>query len=388
MGKSERLLSLDALRGVSIFLVLGRHLPMAANADAHNLGSGCLTIWQRGGWIGVDLFFVLSGFLVSGLLFREHQQTGGLNVSHFLVRRAFKIYPAFYMLLGCSVAALLLLQPRTMPWTAIFCEALFIQNYGPAIWNHTWSLAVEEHFYLLLALSLVCLRWWSRESNDPFRPLLMSFAVIAVVSLSFRLEFSWRVPFGIRSHLFPTHFRLDSLSFGAAISYLYHFRREWFTELLRGKANWLLILALVLLVPPFVLPLENSYFLPTLGLTCLYVAGGLMICAWLSKPLPGVFVVRGLAWIGYYSYSIYLWHCFVLRLLTIKFDLALNSGGLCTQFVVLYVSGSVLLGVVMAKLVELPFVSIRDRWFPSQTSCVPPTCREVSGQLVGTATTS
>ena len=336
----------------------------------------------------MDLFFVLSGFLVSGLLFREYQRTGGLDVGQFLVRRAFKIYPAFYVLLGFSVAALLLLQPRTLPWTAVFCEALFVQNYGPAIWGHTWSLAVEEHFYLLLALSLVFIKWRSRDSNDPFRPLLISFAGIAVGSLLLRLECTWRVPFAVKSHLFPTHLRLDALSFGAAISYLYHFHREWFTELLRGKANWLTMLALVVLIPPFVFPLENSHFLPTIGLTCLYVAGGLLICAWLTKPLPEVFLVRGLAWIGYFSYSIYLWHYFVVRLLAIKFALNLASGTLSWQFCVLYLSGSVLLGVIMAKLVELPCLAIRDRWFPSRTSPSQPTCRGSSGQLLSTPSTS
>jgi len=345
-------------------------------------------IWHRGGWIGVDLFFVLSGFLVSGLLFREYQRTGRLNVWHFLVRRAFKIYPAFYVLLGCSIASLALLQPRTLPWAAIFSEALFIQNYGPAIWEHTWSLAVEEHFYVLLALCLMYIQWRGKGGGDPFRPVFISFAAVAAVALFLRFECMWRVPFGVKTHLFPTHLRLDSLSFGVAISYLYNFRRESFIKFLRGKTNWLTVLALLLLVPPFVFPLETSFFLPTVGLTCLYAAGGLLICAWLIKPLPDLLLIRGLAWIGYFSYSIYLWHYFLVRLLEIKFGLNHAGGTLCWQFCALYFPGSVVFGVVMAKLVEFPFLAIRDRLFPARPPLVQSTCSASSEQLKTIPTTS
>jgi len=74
--------SLDMLRGVAVLLVLGRHMD----------GAG---IWSSAGWCGVDLFFVLSGFLISGLLFTEFKKTGTIDVKRFWIRRGFKIYPAF-----------------------------------------------------------------------------------------------------------------------------------------------------------------------------------------------------------------------------------------------------------------------------------------------------
>jgi peptidoglycan/LPS O-acetylase OafA/YrhL len=84
MRQSPRLPEIDFLRGIAIVLVLLHH---------HWL----FDLPQRVGWAGVDLFFVLSGFLVSGLLFAEYKQFGGIKPFHFLIRRGFKIYPLFYL---------------------------------------------------------------------------------------------------------------------------------------------------------------------------------------------------------------------------------------------------------------------------------------------------
>lgn len=78
---------LDLLRLVAILLVLGRHLLPGYENNTF------LSIWRTGGWVGVDLFFVLSGFLVSGLLFEEYKKRGSLDLKRFLIRRGFKIYP-------------------------------------------------------------------------------------------------------------------------------------------------------------------------------------------------------------------------------------------------------------------------------------------------------
>src|SRR5204862_6174289 len=152
---NRRLVQLDLLRCLAIVLVLGRHMvPCPSNTNAW-LGR-LTTIWQRGGWIGVDLFFVLSGFLVSGLLFREYQRHGSVNVSRFLVRRGFKIYPGFWVLLAVTVAFRIAVG-APVPQRQLMGEGLFVQNYMGGLWNNTWSLAVEEHFYLLLALITACL---------------------------------------------------------------------------------------------------------------------------------------------------------------------------------------------------------------------------------------
>ena len=106
---------------------------------------------QHGGWVGVDIFFVLSGFLVSGLLFREYQVHQSLRIGRFLVRRGLKIYPAFYLLILLTIW--LDLAPYDV--RKVLGEVFFLQSYYNlfgSIWTHTWTLAIEEHFYILLAL--------------------------------------------------------------------------------------------------------------------------------------------------------------------------------------------------------------------------------------------
>ena len=106
---NERLRSLDLLRGIAVVFVIGRHLELCPTYESGM--SPLLNVWQRGGWVGVDLFFVLSGFLVSGLLFREFTRSQSIQAGRFLLRRGLKIYPAFYCFLGLSLLMLSIGQP-------------------------------------------------------------------------------------------------------------------------------------------------------------------------------------------------------------------------------------------------------------------------------------
>src|SRR5688500_1239581 len=97
---APRLGALDLLRACAVLLVLGRYMLMPPAGAVPWPVLSCLHSWQRGGWIGVDFFFVLSGFLSSVLLFREHLNFGSIRYGHFLARRGFKISPAFYVMIG------------------------------------------------------------------------------------------------------------------------------------------------------------------------------------------------------------------------------------------------------------------------------------------------
>src|SRR5579859_7331652 len=119
----SRNFNLDVLRGVAILLVVCHHLGIPG--------------FRLGGWIGVDLFFVLSGFLISGLLFREWKTQGTVNLARFYIRRGLKIYPAFYALLAATLVVNAVLpgvpsQPVTIH--SVLAEAIFVQNYFPGIW--------------------------------------------------------------------------------------------------------------------------------------------------------------------------------------------------------------------------------------------------------------
>src|SRR5205814_1907553 len=221
---THRNLQLDFLRGVAILLVILRH-----TALFHIPG------WEASlvqfGWAGVDLFFVLSGFLISGLLFSEYRQNGMIRFARFAVRRALKIYPAFYFLVLLTVLAGIAFHTSDAVLRPLLHDVFFIQSYIPGTYGHFWSLSVEEHFYILL-------------------PVLLYF---------------------------------------------------------------IFILAGVFLISPGFLLTQETPWMYTYGFTVLYLGFGAILIGMLSAPMelmPRVLQVflRPFAFIGGFSYSIYLWH--------------------------------------------------------------------------------
>jgi len=134
-----RLSRVDVLRAIAVLLVMVHHLA-APPASAPRWAADLIAFAQNPSWVGVDLFFVLSGFLVSGLLFRERQLHRDLRCGHFLVRRGLKIYPSFYLFL--FVTFYFGTYPHRAPTPHdLLVHGLFLQNYAawmPGVWAHTW----------------------------------------------------------------------------------------------------------------------------------------------------------------------------------------------------------------------------------------------------------
>ena len=205
---------LDMLRGIAILLVLGRHVHY-------------LQFWHGIGWSGVDLFFVLSGFLISGLLFSEYKNTGRINVKRFWIRRAFKIYPPFYGLILLTVVYFLIWY-KTVP-RALLGDIFFVQNYVPGVWGHGWSLAVEEHFYIALPLLLMLMIRFSKDKENPFRRIPLISICLTILCLYLRVSASHRTVEWERL-AFPTHLRVDALFAGVALGYFNHFDSKAFRQ--------------------------------------------------------------------------------------------------------------------------------------------------------------
>ncbi len=366
----NRLLFLDVLRACAVLLVLGRHLPplVPAAGVSDGLWLDVLRVWWRGGWIGVDLFFVLSGFLVSGLLLREFEQHGRLRIGHFLMRRGLKIYPAFYLMIGLT--AVLRLHQGSLDGKALICELLFVQNYGPALWNHTWSLAVEEHFYLLLALLFLALTHGRSRPREAFAALPRLTLWVATFCLALRITYGLLLDYSDRTHLYATVLRLDALMFGVLLSTWFHLHREAFQRFCSRHRRWLFFWGVAFLVPPFVWQLEETPFVYTVGLTLLYLGSGMLLCSRLVPasahtrlvPVLAARAVAALAWIGTYSYSIYLWHMPVRHALD-----GLYQDGVSPLNLSLYLAAAIATGIVMARLIEIPVLVLRDRWLPSRS---------------------
>jgi peptidoglycan/LPS O-acetylase OafA/YrhL len=338
---SHRNESLDVLRCIAVLLVVGYHLPY-------------YRVWARVGWIGVDLFFVLSGFLISGLLFEEYKRTCSISMKRFLIRRSFKIYPSFYLLI-VLVTCLFFMRSGTVSSKQLLANWFFAQNYIYdakifIILGHTWSLAVEEHFYLVLPLLLLALMVLFRE---PFRFIPPIFALIAVGCLACRC-----LTLGPDQLAWMTHMRIDSLFAGVTLGYLYHFRRDVFEKL---TGHYALVVAVMLCAPAFLFDLRA---MQTFGLTGLYVGFGFLI-AWSIGRTPKSVVGRALskcaAMIGFYSYSIYLWHTVIVDVF--EFYPPLSA----TKFWA-YTVTTIILGIAMARLVEMPYLALREKRFPSPES--------------------
>lgn len=325
--------SLDVLRGIAVLMVIAYHR-YAIYSDpplVQFLGRG------------VDLFFVLSGFLVSGLLFSDYKATGRINCWRFWVRRGFKIYPAFYTLM--AVTAILIVRSH-LPTTSLWDEVFFVQNYRSHFWPHTWSLAVEEHFYFALPVLLLVIIKLQPRCVNPFRILPVVSIALAIECMVFRILVT-NTGADRADLVFPTHLRIDALFAGVALGYFYHFDRSSFEE---AKKLWVLIVGVLTFLA--CIPLPN---VPQL--TFAY-AGFTLIVAWATnQPANRFRYFSPLAWLGRYSYSIYLWHLVAFAAAQKLFP---QHSSLLT-----FAFASILLGVSLGKVIEMPFLRVRDKLVPS-----------------------
>jgi peptidoglycan/LPS O-acetylase OafA/YrhL len=364
---STRVLSLDLLRLLAVLLVLGRHIePPPTDWDSPL--KPFFDAWLEYGWLGVELFFVLSGFLVSGLLFSEYKQHGDISVSRFYLRRGWRIYPAFYFLIGFTYFYELLVNGYKIRDRSIFSELFFIQSYQIPFWNHTWTLAVEEHFYLILPIMLLLLVRRNRGAADPFRAVPYLVGAAAVLILGARiLNCLLRPEFSNWTHCFPTHLRIDALFFGVSIGYFYHFHPERFQHLLRPWRYGLIAIGTMLLASSSVLPKFGDLYALSFGFIHYYLGSAALLVGVMLCEIPRHRAILALATLGTFSYSIYLWHMALMRWAVPYLREADVSYQLRT---LIYFVGAFVIGIAMSKLLELPTIRLRDRLFPSRSGNV------------------
>lgn len=388
--KTPRLISLDVLRGVAIFLVLGCHYARYVDLKAGVFAP--VSRWfYNFGWMGVDLFFVLSGFLVGGLLFQELKARGHLDVRRFLMRRALRIWPLYFVYIGLLFMRHAV-SHRSLgdAWATWWTNLLHVQNYSFITPRpHTWSLAVEEHFYLALPAVLMLVALYSKRNfkreialeSMPAVPWIAAALSIGCLMLRTR---SWMLNPTIDDSGFwltfqESQMRADSLFFGVLLAYWYHFEPQRLHLAQRYPAAFLLV-GLALVAPVCIIPRENGPFVSTLGLTLLYLGFGAVLLALLyTQPGQGTMgcalqtmAARTLAWVGVFSYAIYVWHHDIADLVMQKvgrsgllINLPLESRWLL--FGVLHAALAVAGGVFWFAILEKPTIALRDRFFPSRT---------------------
>lgn len=279
-----RIGALDGVRALAVLLVIVHHAEIPG---------------ITGGFIGVDIFFVLSGYLITRLLWREAKTSGEIAIGRFLLRRAIRLMPAFFLLL----AATLLIGPFFWPdenlGLVVAIASVYLADYASALYGdlsvlgHTWSLSVEEHFYLLWPIAVLGLA----RLKNPARALLVAFAAATL----WRILNAWYFPdFGMTAFRFDT--RASGLILGAwlAVSGL------TLSAPAAERFGWLSLLSLAAFAATATeLALPAALLQPAIDIA----AAGLIA----SLTVDGTRFARAFAWrpavlLGLISYSVYLWH--------------------------------------------------------------------------------
>lgn len=384
-ASSKRIVQLDVLRGVAVLLVMAHHIVL--QPDESGIFGPLENVMIRFGWSGVDLFFVLSGFLVGGLLLGELRSYQKLDVRRFIIRRGFKIWPSYFAYLAV-VLLILLVQEHGNAHRAlghILPNFFHVQNYLGTARPHTWSLAVEEHFYVFLPLLMLLLLYRKKAPADAMAWLPVIGLALIVACTTMRYIVNADRPYDLATHYNPTHLRMDSLFFGVIIAYLYHFKGEFLAKIAAWRYS-LLLGGIALVTPMTIVDIRDGWFVSVLGFTFLYVGYGLILIAVVYSTLNvgllgkviGSRLGKVIAFIGFFSYPIYLWHIELGRLPLQAFAnrglfMTLGPSWRWIVFSTMYLILAVGAGVVLGLLVERPALALRDMLFPARTAALDKT---------------
>lgn len=346
--KPYRNIGLDIIRAIAVILVLFRHSTLEG------------FFLKQFGWLGVDLFFVLSGYLISNLLFREYRENNKIDVLQFLLRRAFRVFPPFYFFIFFTLLITVLFDGIAyVDLFKLFSELFYLQSYLPRIWEHTWSLAVEEHFYVIFSLLLFLII--KRRHLENQRLMIFGMIVLLVLSFFFRFQASEAHRTEEFFGFVKSHLRSDGIIFGVLVSYCVNF--YGISDWIHHKRWNLLLISVVTIAPGFYFN-GGSFFMNTIGLTL--VNGGFAIIVLLAihfddffqkkrAPIVSLFS-KLIAFISLSSYSIYLWHLAAKQIVISYFPIELGT----ILATAAYMGISILFGIMTYFLIEKPSLKLRD----------------------------
>jgi peptidoglycan/LPS O-acetylase OafA/YrhL len=363
----HRIPGLDLLRAAAIVSVICTH---AWVAGGMGYGFGWI---EHYGWMGVDLFFVLSGYLIGRQVLVRFKQDGDLDLKAFYRKRAYRILPAYLTVVALYFCFPFLREQEAIQplWQFLtFTMNLFVNQDTMHAFSSAWSLCVEEHFYLVFPVAVIAI---APRANA--RRLITIFLGVVLFGLLWR-GLAWWQSSAIASDgsgvwemnsrrymelvYYPTYARLDGLLAGVALAILSVYRTVLW-ERMQRHPDWLALLGVATV--GFAVWIFRDIFtfaacvagfpILSLGLALLVVSatspGGLLATA----------RVPGASWIAAISYSLYLSHKAVLKLASRHLPASISNHGILTFTCCLAVA--LVAAAVLHYLVERPFLRLRDR---------------------------
>jgi peptidoglycan/LPS O-acetylase OafA/YrhL len=319
--------ALDGLRGIAVLLVLWTHIPVGVLGTNADFVRGCV----QPGYLGVDIFFVLSGFLITRILLVDKEKNFPLR--YFLLRRFFRIFPIYYLTLTIF---LIFMPVPGLGWCFIYLSNFYFPfNPETNPVQHTWSLAVEEHFYLIWPLLVYVLsRGKSRAvALFGFLPIALICAVAVILAPTHPATRDWILSLkqdGVLHYdawqtqlvYMGSMFRFASLALGSLMAY----SEEWIHKrfgIVFGMALFAFLAAETVIQfvchigPYYGFPIQ---WWPLVRLVCFTIVSGSIVLGAIGaghiKWLPNFLVNNAvLRWIGRVSYGLYLYHFPIFHLM-------------------------------------------------------------------------
>lgn len=364
----NRLYGLDTLRAIAIIIVLIYHYQVVVSRE------NVFGFMSQLGWTGVDLFFVLSGYLIGNQILSAFAKRQDFSLKLFYIRRFLRTLPNYYFVL-----ALYFIFPVALNGTAtapLWSLLTFTQNLdmrAGETFTHSWSLCIEEQFYLIFPVIALLIAYAKRSI------MLGWIAIVcAMLFAMFLRGFNWyahgeaTIPMqSFMEHIYYSSFtRFDELLPGVAIALLKNFHPDTYTRILR-RGNLLLIIGLASVSAMFYVyhhyPYGTSLLVTSTGYSLLAISFAILVLAALS-PSSVLHRIRipGAASIALWSYAIYLIHKPLFQVLkTPLTEYGININAWLGVAIIMAVS--IFCGWALYFFVETPFMSIRGKYFPSNS---------------------
>lgn len=359
----EKLYGLDHLRAFAIILVFFFHYYIISDGEPK---------WLPGvasfGWTGVDLFFVLSGFLISSQLFLQIKKGQLISFKVFFLKRFFRIVPAYLVTVGIYFCFPFFREKEALP--AFWKFLTFTQNFNLNLkdygtFSHCWSLCVEEHFYLFLPIILIFLQT-SKLFSKSFLLLISLFLfgfVIRYYSFNYlylpkiNQENSWM--YWYKFIYYPTYNRLDGLLVGVSIAAIYQFLPNLWIKLSK-YGNQFIVLSLCVLTAAYFLCEDLLTFnVSVFGFPLIALGFGFMVIGAVS-PSGFLFKINSkiTTFIANLSFSIYLTHKGIISVThKVLKDFEMEH----TIMLLICMMACVLVAYILHLAVEKPFMRLRNK---------------------------